>query len=39
MDLLTNYDILLKNSTVLFKNSSNFEDDENYDLFGIIKIR
>ena len=36
--LISNFDILLKNSSNYSNNSTNFEDDENYDLFGIIKL-
>ena len=36
--LISNFDILLKNSSNYSSNSTNFEDGENYDLFGIIKL-
>ena len=36
--IITNYDIFLKNLSSYSDNSSNFEDDMNYDLFGLLKI-
>ncbi len=36
--IITNYDIFLKNLSSYSDNSSNFENDMNYDLFGILKI-
>ena len=36
--LVTNYDFLIKNSNNYSKNSLNFEEDAEYDLFGTIKL-
>ncbi len=36
--VVSNYNIFLKNPSSYAKNSSNFEDDENYDLYGTIKL-
>ena len=36
--LSTNYNLLLKNSNNYSDNSSNFEKNANYDLYGVIKV-
>ncbi len=36
--IATNYNVFLKNPTSYANNSSNFNDNENYELYGIIKI-
>ena len=36
--LMTNYELLLKNSNTYANNSTNFEENTNYSLFGTVKI-
>ena len=36
--LVTDYDLLLKNSNDYSKNSSNYDENLNYNLFGVLKI-
>ncbi len=36
--IVSNYNIFLKNPSSYANNSNNFEDDENYDLYGTIKL-
>ena len=36
--LMTNYELLLKNSNTYANNSTNFEENTNYSLFGTVKL-